>query len=266
MWFAKSHTNPYIMNNKDEFILVQKHLRDLAERSYKQDMYTFSSFLSIAELDAYYTIERELSYASPKLFGGYESAERMLVRFGNEETLGYTQDPPIVCIHITPLMEKFADNLSHRDFLGALMNLGIERSVLGDIKAGDKQAYLFCMDSMADYICENLDQVKHTHVKCRCITEATEFPKDEPLQLVIQVASERADALISKVYNLSRNDSLELFRAGKVFINGRLCENNSKAVSIGDVINARGYGKFKVVSEPTITKKGKLTINIEAYR
>jgi len=265
MWFAKAHTNPYIMNNKDDFILIQKHLRDLADRSYKQDMYTFSSFLSIAELDAYYTIERELSYASPKLFGGYESAERMLVRFGNEETLGYTQDPPIVCIHITPLMEKFADNLSHRDFLGALMNLGIERSVLGDIKAGDKQAYLFCLDSMSDYICENLDQVKHTHVKCRCITEAAEFPKDEPRQLVIQVASERADALISKVYNLSRNDSLELFRAGKVFINGRLCENNSKAISIGDIINARGYGKFKVVSEPTITKKGKLTINIEAY-
>lgn len=254
------------MNNKDEITLVQKHLRDLADRSYKQDMYTFSSFLSIAEVDAFYAIERELSYASPKLFGGYDSAERMLVRFGNEEALGYSQEPPIVCIHITPLMEKFADNLSHRDFLGALMNLGIERSVLGDIKAGDKQAYLFCLDSMADFICENLDQVKHTHVKCRCITEAAEFPKDEPQKLLIQVASERADALISKVYNLSRNDSLELFRTGKVFINGRLTENNSKSISMGDVINARGYGKFKVVSEPTTTKKGKLNLNIEAYR
>lgn len=253
------------MNNKDEITLIQKHLRDLADRSYKQDMFTFSSFLSIAELDAYYTIERELAYASPKLYGGYESAERMLVRFGNDEAFGYSQEPPIVCIHITPLMEKFADNLSHRDFLGALMNLGIERSVLGDIKAGDKQAYLFCLDSMAEYICDNLDQVKHTHVKCKCITEPADFPKDEPKQMVIQVASERADALISKVYNLSRNDSLELFRAGKVFINGRLTENNSKSIATGDVINARGYGKFKVVSDPTTTKKGRLTLNIEVY-
>ena len=130
---------------------IQNRLRDLADRSYNQNVFTFSPFLSLSEADAYYSLEKELHYASPSVFGGYENAERCMIRFGDPESLGYEQSFPIVCIHITPLMEKFADKLSHRDFLGALMNLGIERDVLGDIKAGEKEAFLFCLDSIADF-------------------------------------------------------------------------------------------------------------------
>lgn len=246
--------------------ILENRLRDLAERSYNQNIFTFSSFLSLGEQDAYFKLERELSYASPKLIGGYENAERVVVRFGSPEALGYEADTPIRCIHITPLLEKFADKLSHRDFLGALMNLGIERDVLGDIKAGEKECYLFCLDSIADFICENLDKVKHTNVKCTVVTEKEDFPEEVPEELVIQVSSARTDSVISKVYNLSRSDSLDLFREGKVFINGRLCENNSKQVSIGDVVNARGYGKFKLASEPSLTRKGRLFIAVLVYR
>lgn len=254
------------MNNSDDIKILQNRLRDLADRSYSQNIYTFSSFLSLGELNAYYLLERELKFASPSLFGGYEGAERCLIRFGNPDELGYEQEPPIVCIHITPLMEKFADNLSHRDFLGALMNLGIERDVLGDIKAGEKEAFLFCLDSISDFICENLDKVKHTNVKCRVVADISEFPMDEPEEVTIQVASERIDSIISKVCKLSRSESLDLFREGKVFVNGRLCENNSKAAATGDVINARGYGKFKIISEPTLTRKGKISLTVAVYR
>ena len=75
------------------------------------------------------------------------------------------------------------------------------------------------------------------------------------------VSSLRADGMISKVYNLSRNESLELFQSQKVFINGKLSENNSQQVKNGDVINARGYGKFKIGSEPKETRKGKISIS-----
>lgn len=256
------------MNNncQEDTTALLNRLRDLADRSYKQDTFTFSNFLSLGELSSYFSIERELSYAFPSLFGGYEGAERMLVRFGNPDTLGYELEAPIVCIHIAPLMEKFADNLSHRDFLGALMNLGIERNVLGDIKAGDKHAYIFCLESMAEYICENLDKVRHTNVRCSIITNPSDLPKEEPEGITIQVNSERADAVISKVFNLSRSESLDLFREGKVFINGRMCENNSKPISSGDTISARGYGKLKISSDPTLTRKGKLSINIDVFR
>ncbi len=253
------------MNYSNESKIIQNRLRDLADRSYTQNVYTFSSFLSLGELNEYYLLEKELHYATPMLFGGFEGAERCLIRFGNRQDLGYEQEPPIVCIHITPLMEKFADNLSHRDFLGALMNLGIERDVLGDIKAGEKEAFLFCLDSIADFICENLTKVKHTNVKCHVVTDISEFPVDEPEEITIQVSSERVDSIISKVCKLSRSESLDLFREGKVFVNGRLCENNSKAAATGDVINARGYGKFKIISEPSLTRKGKISLNIAVY-
>ena len=163
-------------------------------------------------------------------------------------------------------MEKFADTLSHRDFLGALMNLGIERDVLGDIKTGDKQAYLFCLESISEYIIDNLDKVKHTNVKCKIVDSMKELPEEEPEEITILVSSERADGIISKVCKLSRNESLDLFRQGKVFINGRLCENNSKQITVGDVVNARGYGKFKVLSEPQMTRKGKLSMTVAVYR
>jgi RNA-binding protein YlmH len=254
------------MNNNAEITGLQNRLRDLADRSYNQNIFTFSQFLSLGEMDAFYKIEKELGYASPCLFGGYEGAERNLIRFGNPEDLGFDQEPPIVCIHISPLMEKFADKLSHRDFLGALMNLGIERDVLGDIKTGEKEAYLFCLDSISEFICDSLDKVKHTNVKCKVVDAMAELPEEEPEEISVLVSSERADGIISKVCKLSRSDSLDLFREGKVFINGRLCENNSKPITKGDTINARGYGKFTILSEPNTTKKGKLNISVAVYR
>ena len=83
-------------------------------------------------------------------------------------------------------------------------------------------------------------------MKCEVVDAAAEVPQEEPVRQVIQVASPRVDAVISKVYNKSRSDCLELFRAGKVYVNGRLCENNSKPLEAGDVVNARGYGKFRI--------------------
>ena len=72
--------------------------------------------------------------------------------------------------------------------------------------------------------------------------------------------------MIAKVYNKSRNDCLELFRTGKVFVNGRLCENNSKLLKIGETVNARGYGKFIFAGEPRETRKGKLAVAVKVFR
>ena len=190
----------------------------------------------------------------------------MVVRFGSPEELGYEVPFPIVCVHIRPLAQKFADDLSHRDFLGALMNLGIERSTIGDIKVGEREAYLFCLDSIAGFICENLSQVRHTHVKCSLTEGPADIPQEEPLSVSIQVQSFRVDAVLAKVYNMSREKSLELFRAGKVYVDGRLCGNNARQLKCGETVNARGYGKFMLAGEPRETKKGKLAVEVSLYR
>ena len=254
------------LENEKELQQLKNRFRDLADKSFQQNMFTFTGFLGLSEQDAFWQVERELHFAGCVLFGGYEGADRVMVRFGNEDDLGYEVPFPICCIHIRPLVAKFADKLSHRDFLGALMNLGIERSTIGDIKVGDKEAYLFCQESIAEYICENLGQIKHTHVKCEVTENFAEVAQEEPENKTIQVSSARVDAVIAKVYNKSRNDCLELFRTGKVFINGRLCENNSRLLKIGETVNARGYGKFVLVGEPRETRKGKLAIEVSVFR
>lgn len=254
------------MPQEKELQQLKNRFRDLAERSYSQNIYTFTGFLGLSELAVFYQMERELNYAGIVLSGGYAEADRKIVRFGEEARLGYETSFPIVCINIRPLMAKFAENLSHRDFLGALMNLGIERSTIGDIKVGEKEAYLFCVDSIAPFICENLEQIKHTHVKCTVVGSITQFLQEEPELIIIQVQSLRIDAVIAKVYNISREKSLELFRAKKVYVDGRLCENNSRVIKQSETVNARGYGKFRIVGEPGETRKGKLKVEAAVYR
>lgn len=254
------------LENSKEIQNLRNRLRDLAEKSFQQNMFTFTGFLGLSELDVFWQMEQELRHAGYTLSGGKEHADRQVIRFGNGEELGYEVAFPIVCVHIKPLVAKFADKLSHRDFLGALMNLGIERSTIGDILVGDKEAYLFCLESIAEYICDNLTQIKHTHVSCMVTDNIKEIPEEEPDRCTVQVASVRVDAVIAKVYNKSRGDVLDLFRAGKVFVNGRLCENNSRMLKAGEVVNARGYGKFIMTGDGRETRKGKLSLEVAVYR
>lgn len=253
------------MESAKEMQQLKSRLKDLAERSYRQNLYSFSGFLSLGEQEQFWSMERELHYCGCQLWGGYEQAERKVARFGAPEELGYEEDYPIVCIHITPLQAKFADALSHRDFLGALMNLGIERSTLGDIRVGEKEAYLYCLSGMAEYICQHLDKVRHTSVKCVPVTETADIPQEEPRELVVQLPSLRIDACLAKVYNRSRGEILEAFQGGRVYVDGRLCENNSRQLKAGETVNLRGYGKFVFTGEQKETRKGKLSVKVLLY-
>lgn len=246
--------------------LLEKRLKELAEKSYQQNVYTYTSFLGMSGLDTFYQMERELAYAGYQVFGGMEETERAIIRFGNVTEFGYDEEFPITCLRISPLMKKFADELGHRDFLGSLMNLGIERDVLGDILIHDKEAYLFCMDSIAEYIVESLDKVKHTNVKCEKTEQIPSILKKEPVRKDVTVSSERIDGVISKIYNISRNASLSLFSAKKICVNGRIVENNSGILKPEDVVTVRGFGKFVYYGMNRETRKGKLSITVGIYQ
>lgn len=253
------------MESIKEMQQVKSRLKDLAERSYRQNVYSFSGFLSLAEQDQFWSVEKEQPYCKGKLWGGYEQAERKVACFGSAEELGYEEDYPIACVHIWPLQAKFADALSHRDFLGALMNLGIERSTLGDIRVGEKEAYLYCLSGIAEYICGHLEKVRHTSVKCVPVAETADIPQEEPRELVVQIPSLRIDACLAKVYNRSRGEILEAFQGGRVYVDGRLCENNSRLLKGGETVNLRGYGKFVFTGEQRETRKGKLSAKVLVY-
>lgn len=246
----------------DEII---NRLKDLADRSYQSRQYTFTNFLTIGEITEYYEHEKELAFAFPSVYGGYEGAERRMIRFGNEDDLGYAQDFPISILSIQPVMNKFADDLNHRDFLGALMNLGIKREMLGDILVTGKEACVFCRDSLSDFIIENLNKVKHTSVKVKVTEELGNIFLPEKKEKIIQVSSPRIDAVAAKVFNLSRQSILELFPAGYVHLNGIICTENAKVLKAGDVVSTRGYGRFDFSEELGFSKKGKINCRIMIY-
>lgn len=225
-------------------------------------MYTFSEFLSLSDAAVYYTIESELRYVTATLFGGNDICERKVLRFGSEEQLGYTEEFPISVICIKPLIAKFSDDLTHRDILGSLMNLGIERSVLGDIFVEDNIAYVFCLSSIADYLCDNLSRVKHTSVICTIVESIPKLKKAEMKEKVIQIQSERIDGVIAKTLNMSRSQCAVLFTDRKVFVNGRLNENSSYNLKVDDVITVRGYGRFIYKGVNGTSKKGKLYVTL----
>lgn len=244
---------------------IKKRFMELAEKSERNSQYLFTDFLSLAEQDLFYQAMKQFGETGYSVNGGVEGAERVMVRFGSQESFGYEADYPIACIEVRPMLEKFAEDLSHRDYLGALMNLGIERDLLGDIIIRGSTAYLFCVERMADYIIEQLDKVRHTNVKCR---RSENLPKEAEPRLSMQelvVSAQRADSVIAKVYHLSRSQSLSLFREKKVFVNGRIFENNSGAFQPGAVVSVRGYGKFRYDGMLQETKKGRMRVLIAQY-
>lgn len=249
---------------KEEMIL-QKRFLELAERSYDKNIFTYTEFLDLAGQNIFFMIEDKIRHAGVTFFGGNEECDRKILRFGKKEDIGYEEKFPISCILIEPLVEKFGENLSHRDYLGALMNLGIERSMLGDIFIRDKKAYIFCMDKMSSFIMEELSKVRHTNVKCSLVDEIKDFLKSEKERRVILSPSERIDVVVAKLYHLSRSSSLDLFRTKKIYVNGKLCENNSYSLKGKDIISIRGYGKFQYAGISHETKKGKLSLLTDIY-
>ena len=195
-------------------------------------------------------------------FGGYENAERVVIGFGEEIK---NEDFPICCIKIEPLQQKFADKLSHRDFLGSLMNLGINRSTLGDIIIDDNCGYLFCLESISDYILENLTRVKHTSVKCTIISADKELKIKEPEEKEIIVSSIRADAIIGAVYKLSRNQVSALFSQQLVFINSKCITKPSAFLRENDVVSVRHKGRFVFCGELRKTKKDRVIVEVKVF-
>jgi RNA-binding protein YlmH len=242
-------------------LLLKKRFIELANRSYMENRFTFTEFLSEADLSCFYEALPEIG-SVPYTLSDDTDQERIMVRFGSAEELGYTEEFPIAILLIKPNAEKFADKLTHRDFLGALMNLGIERDVLGDIKVFDKRAYVFCHEKIASYIIDNLSFVKHTAVKVSIVTEIPEIAEKPEILKLVQVPSLRIDAVVSRAYNLSRKDSIECFLQKKIFLNGRLMENSSKLIKEGDRITLRGKGRFKISEVLGTTKSGKINIKL----
>lgn len=247
-----------------ELQLLEKRFAELANRSWQQNIFTFTGFLSLAEQDALLRAARQ-ARVKVSLEGGAPYAERQMGRLGDPEEMGYEEPFPVACLKIEPLAEKFAENFSHRDFMGAILNLGIERSTVGDIWVDGKKAFVFCTDAIAPFLQENLEQVRHTKVRCIRLEAAEGLPERKFAYHEENVASLRGDGIVGAVWKLSRSQSQTLFSQKKVFVNELLTENGSRQLKDGDTVSVRGFGKFIFRGEKHTTRKGKLVVGVDVF-
>ena len=245
--------------------VFKKRLTEWASRSWNQGVYCFSHFLSLAELSDFHALRPALAPAAWALFGGAEGCERQMLRFGDEESCGYDAPFPIACVKFSPVSAKFAEALSHRDYLGAAMALGIERELLGDIVVRPNGAFVFCEERIAPYLMEHLTQARHTSLKSETVEALPEGALFETRRLSVQLSSQRADALIAHVYRLSRAEAQALFPAGKVFVSGRLCESPGYVPTPGDILSVRGLGRLRYGGVESLSKKGKENTAVDLY-
>ena len=210
-------------------------------------------------------MKNDLSFVHSETFGGNESCERQVVQFGDKENLGYEGTYPISLIKIEPLTPKFAEELGHRDYLGALMNLGIQRELLGDIFIKEKEAYVYCLSHISDFISDNLKSVRHTHVKVTIYNDDIDIIKPELKDIEIIAASPRIDAVVAGITKMSRSQCLELFSSKKIYVNGLCMENKSSQLKEGDILVIRGFGKFIYNGAGNETRKGRVYIKLQKY-
>ncbi len=242
---------------------LKKRFIELARRADSRCSLIYSGFLSLNEQAVLSSIERTLP-VPVAFYGGAQGCERRVARFGAGEDDGF-EDYPIEIIEIAPKNEKFAGDLSHRDFLGALMHTGIEREKIGDIILRGKRAYAFVEASLAPYFADTLETVGRTSVVCRAGVDlpAGELYRTE--DAAVRITSLRLDALTAQVFRLSRSEAAELFSSDRVFINGALAKGPAVSPKEGDIISARGLGRFIFAGVSGQSKKGKLIADIKKY-
>ena len=214
----------------------------------------YTSFLSPLEKTL---AERAFKGKDIYFYGGYEGAERTVMGFSCD---GFAE--------AVSLIESKGDFslLSHRDFLGSLMGLGITRENIGDIVKKDDVCYIYVLSKMADYISENLISVGKVYVDNKILATDEILMEREFEETKKSVASPRADAVVATVFNLSRTDSQEAIKRGLVTLNYRILDSQDKKINEGDVISLKGKGKAEISEFLDLSKKGRQFILIKKYK
>ena len=197
-------------------------------------------------------------------FGGYEDAQRqMLCYFPDYLEPDFSEDAPLVCLRAT-YYEK--EDLSHRDFLGALMGFGISRESVGDICVGNGTCDFFVTDEIAPSLLQSFYAVGRVKIRLSQIPlNDANIPEPEIRELRDTLASLRLDSVISSGFRIGRSLACTYVSSGKTAINGLPCEKADKQVSEGAEVSVRGLGKIKLYSVNGQTKKGRISVVIHRY-
>lgn len=251
-----------IARNPEDKLLLAK-VWDKINTGLRKNIPTNTGFLSPRELDMTRYLFGNLE--GLHAFGGYEDAERQILIFlpdYMEESALY-EDAPIVCLRAS-FYE--GDSLSHRDFLGALMGVGISRETVGDICVGDKSCDFFVTREIAPFILQNFTAAGRTKLHLEEIPlSQVQVPEQKIREIRDTLASARLDSVISSGFRIGRSQAVQYITSGRAAIDGLPCEKPDKLVNEGAKISIRGLGKIKLKAVNGQTKKGRISVVIDRY-
>ena len=245
----------YYASDEDEKIFLSR-VFDKYNATYMRGYINFTNFL---DMKKQYLIERAFAANSDvtvKFYGGYEKAERKISAFFNnpEDEAEF----PIVTLKIKVYNIK---KLTHRDFLGSLMSLGIEREMIGDIVISDC-AYVFVCEKIADYIANNLTKIAGQGAEVSYYYGEPINPETKEKNIHATVSSLRLDCVVGAGFNLSREKSSAIISSGNVMLNFSTCLNRDAKIKEEDVISVRGHGRIIVKRTGGLSKKGRNIIEL----
>lgn len=262
------------MQNKEKSVRnLEKRFVELSRVAFQRDIITFSDFLNLEEQNILHMLPEDKLFTRTVSFGGYEYSERQMTAFipdalylrcGKNKIKPEDIDYPFCVVRISPLNKNFTEKLSHRDYLGAVLNMGIERSRIGDILPGET-ALIFVHNDVADLIVNELTRIRHTSVKAEKISagEINYTPCFEEIRGT--VASVRLDSLLALAFSGSRTKLSGLIESAKVYVNGRLITSNGYQPQEGDIVSVRGFGKFRYDSCGGKSRKNRMMVTVSKY-
>lgn len=199
-------------------------------------------------------------------FGGYEGAERQMLCYLPDyldESSLYEDGSPLVCLRAT-FYE--GESLSHRDFLGALMGIGISRETIGDICVSQGSCDFFATAELAPYLLQEFNSAGRVKLRLTQIPlSQVRVPEPEVTEIRDTLASLRLDSIISAGFRMGRSAAAQYVTAGKAAIDGLPCEKPDKTIAAGMKISVRGLGKIKLETVNGQTKKGRISVVIHRY-
>lgn len=244
----------------DDDKLLVRHILDIAARSEKVGRTLYSNFLDERQLAICETALKSDYNDNYITLGGYEGAERRVLAFGiSDEDEAYPPFEAVVFNH------PENSGLSHRDFLGSLMALGIKRELLGDILVGKKRTAVFVIDSALPLVYD-MSKIGKCGVKITTDFSEEDIPQQEFDEIHSTVASLRLDAVIASGLRLSREKAAELIKTKGVMHNRVMTFNTSEKVAEGDRFSIRGFGKCELFKVGGLSKKDRVFITIRKFR
>ncbi len=249
--------------NDEEQVLNMKRILDKLEMSLNNHTVETTDFLNPYEVKLAESILNRFMDLGYRVYGGSEQSERKLISIYPEYYYFTDEDLELKALEI----KNFTPKLSHRDFLGAILALGIVRDKVGDIIIHEDRAYVLLKREIFDYVLYNLEKIGRENIEVRPVNLGEVLPmKEDYSEKSSTVSSLRIDSIIGLAYNLSRNDSQRLVKNSRVKINWKPIEKNSIELNSGDLISVKGFGRFILHSIDGITRKDRIRVTVRLIK